>query len=121
MDRAASMATWRGRRQGAAPAFSALPFARAVSEDVKAFASGLTLPYCGINAGFEAVHWVEDPGSVTSVALVPLRHGAGDAAFGLLVLGSPDPTRYAADMGTEFLMQIGELASAALSRLLPQG
>ena len=28
-----------------------------------------------------------------------------------------DPTRYAADMGTEFLMRIGELAGAALSRL----
>ena len=38
-----------------------------------------------------------------------------------LVLGSPDPTRYAAEMGTEFLSQIGELASAALSRLLPRG
>jgi uncharacterized protein YigA (DUF484 family) len=35
-------------------------------------------------------------------------------------LGSPDPTRYAADMGTDFLMRTGELASAALGRLLPQ-
>jgi uncharacterized protein YigA (DUF484 family) len=35
------------------------------------------------------------------------------------VLGSPDPTRYTADMGTEFLVRIGELAGAALSRLLP--
>jgi uncharacterized protein YigA (DUF484 family) len=34
-----------------------------------------------------------------------------------LVLGSPDPTRYSADMGTDFLMRIGEVASAALSRL----
>jgi uncharacterized protein YigA (DUF484 family) len=39
-------------------------------------------------------------------------------AFGLLVLGSPDPTRYSSDMGTEFLMRIGEIASAGLSRLL---
>jgi uncharacterized protein YigA (DUF484 family) len=37
----------------------------------------------------------------------------------MLVLGSPDPTRYTADMGTEFLQRIGELSSAALSRLLP--
>ena len=36
----------------------------------------------------------------------------------MLVLGSPDPTRYSADMGTEFLMRIGEIASAGLSRLL---
>ena len=51
--------------------------------------------------------------------MVPLRHEAGAGAFGLLVLGSPDPTRYSADMGTEFLARIGEVASAALTRLLP--
>ena len=41
------------------------------------------------------------------------------ALFGLLVLASPDATRYTADMGTEFLSRVGEIASAALSRLLP--
>ena len=56
-----------------------------------------------------------------SLALVPLRSAAGQEAFGMLVLASPDPTRYTADMGTEFLQRIGELASAALSRLLPVG
>ena len=50
-----------------------------------------------------------------------MRVGAAPEAFGLLVLGSPDPTRYTAEMGTEFLQRIGELASAALSRLLPAG
>ena len=39
----------------------------------------------------------------------------------MLVLGSPDSTRYSSDMGTEFLMRIGEIASASLSRLLPAG
>jgi len=87
-----------------------------VSDDAKSFAASLTLPYCGVNSGFEAARWLEDPQTVMSVALVPLRQG--DAAFGLLVLGSPDPTRYSADMGTEFLMRIGEIASAGLSRLL---
>ena len=43
------------------------------------------------------------------------------AAFGLLVLGSPDPTRYSADMGTEFLARIGEIASAGLARLRSAG
>jgi hypothetical protein len=37
--------------------------------------------------------------------------------FGLLVLGSPDATRYTSDMGTEFLERIGELAGASLARL----
>ena len=91
-------------------------FGGAVSEDVKSFADSLSVPYCGVNAGFEAVNWLDDPATVLSVALIPLRHG--DAAFGLLVLGSPDATRYSADMGTEFLMRSGEVASAALSRLL---
>ena len=35
------------------------------------------------------------------------------------MLASPDPTRYTADMGTEFLSRIGDIAGAALSRLLP--
>jgi hypothetical protein len=39
--------------------------------------------------------------------------------FGLLALGSPDATRYSADMATDFLARIGEVAGAALSRLLP--
>ncbi len=51
--------------------------------------------------------------------MIPLRHESLGAAFGLLVLASPDPTRYTADMGTEFLARIGEIASAALTRLLP--
>ncbi len=95
------------------------PFAQPVSDDARSFVGSLALPYCGVNAGFEAVSWLADPSTVMSLALIPLRHGPGDADFGLLVLGSPDPTRYAADMGTEFLMQIGELSGAALSRLLP--
>jgi uncharacterized protein YigA (DUF484 family) len=103
----------------AAQAFAPLSFARGVSEDAKSFASSLALPYCGLNAGFEAAQWLEDPASVMSIALIPLRHGATTAAFGMLVLASPDPTRYSADMGTEFLVRIGEIASAGLSRLLP--
>jgi uncharacterized protein YigA (DUF484 family) len=91
-------------------------FAAGISDDVKTLADSLALPYCGINSGFEASRWLDDAHTVTSIAMVPLRHGPG--AFGLLVLGSPDPTRYSADMGTEFLMRIGEVASAGLSRLL---
>ena len=54
--------------------------------------------------------------ALASLAMLPLRQG--ETCFGLLVLGSPDPTRYSAEMGTEFLMRIGEVASAALSRLM---
>jgi uncharacterized protein YigA (DUF484 family) len=104
---------------GAADAFATLPFAKPVSADVKSLASSLTLPYCGVNSGFEAAQWLDDAASALSLAMIPLRHGATVEAFGMLVLASPDPTRYTADMGTEFLQRIGELSSAALSRLLP--
>jgi len=95
------------------------PAAQDVSDDTRAFASSLTFPYCGVNSGFEAVQWLDDPASVLSIALIPLRRGRDGEAFGLLVLGSPDPTRYTAEMGTEFLARIGEIAGAGLSRLLP--
>ncbi len=104
-----------------ADAYAGLPFTQGVSDDVRSFTASLGLPYCGLNSGFEASQWLDDPTTVTSIALVPLRHGAveaGRGAIGLLVLGSPDPTRYSADMGTEFLLRVGELASAALSRLI---
>ncbi|MEO7338733.1 MAG: DUF484 family protein, partial [Caldimonas sp.] len=104
---------------GAADAFEALDFARPVSDDVKIFASSLVTPYCGVNAGFEAVGWLDDGAAARSMALIPLRDGISPVAFGLLVLASPDPTRYTADMGTDFLVRIGEVSSAALSRLLP--
>ncbi|MDP3823200.1 MAG: DUF484 family protein [Burkholderiales bacterium] len=104
---------------GGADSFATMPFAHAVSDDVKSFAGSLTVPYCGVNAGFEAAQWLEEPKAAMSMALIPLRETGVTAAFGMLVLASPDATRYTADMGTEFLGRIGELASAALSRLLP--
>jgi uncharacterized protein len=106
-----------------APAFAHGGFAQGVSEDAKSFASSLTEPFCGLNTGFEAVGWLEEPKSATSLALLPLRaENAGDGkavspAFGLLVLASPDAQRFNSTMGTDFLERIGELASAALSRL----
>ena len=93
-----------------------LPCAQAVSDDVKSFATSLSLPYCGVNAGFEASKWMPDATTITSLAMIPLHHLGH--TYGLLVLGSPDPTRYTADMGVDFLQQVGETASAALARLL---
>jgi hypothetical protein len=95
------------------------PFTKGISSDAKILTSSLTLPYCGLNTGFEAAAWLEDATTVRSLALIPLRHERAEAAFGLLVLGSPDATRYSSEMGVEFLMRIGEIASAGLSRLLP--
>jgi uncharacterized protein YigA (DUF484 family) len=106
------------RLWGVSAAYADEPFAQPASDDVKAFAASLGVPYCGVNAGFEASGWFEGA-AVLSMAMVPLRVADGSPAFGLLVLGSPDPTRYGAEMGTEFLMRIGDTAAAALSRLRP--
>jgi uncharacterized protein YigA (DUF484 family) len=108
------------RLWGVSPEYAALTAAKEVSEDAKVFASSLMEPFCGLNTGFEAVGWLEDPSTVTSLALIPLRGGAPGSmtpAFGLLVLASPDPHRFHSGMGTDFLARIGELVSAATSRL----
>lgn len=100
----------------AAP-FSEGDFAAGVSDDVRSFAASLSTPFCGLNAGQEATHWVPEPAAAQSVALIALRSGADPHAFGLLVLASPDAERFTSGMGTDFLQRIGELASATLSRL----
>ncbi|ACR30433.1 DUF484 family protein [Burkholderia glumae] len=125
-----------------AEAYAQADFARNVGEEVRLFANSLVTPYCGANSGFEAAQWlapvpaapeaadradgaataVSASGVAASIALIALRAPeAGDGAppFGLLVLGSPDPRRFHDGMGTDFLTQIGTLASAALTRLLP--
>jgi uncharacterized protein YigA (DUF484 family) len=107
-------------------AHASAAFTQGVSADTQRLAASLQQPYCGMNAGFEPVTWLREregdadaPARVASVALIQLRTQTHPQAFGLLVLGSPDPTRYSADMGTEFLARLGEVASAALARLLP--
>jgi uncharacterized protein YigA (DUF484 family) len=112
-------------------------FARQVGEELRIFANSLATPYCGANTGFEAAQWLApaasaaaddataaesgDAAATQSVALLALRdpHGPeGGSAFGLLVMGSPDPRRFHDGMATDFLTRIGALASAALTRLL---
>jgi len=105
---------------GVSAAHADQPFAQGVSEDTRVFATSLPEPYCGLNTGLEAVGWLPDPQAAASVALLPLRPGPMGSqapAFGLLVLASPDPQRFASHLGTDFLARIGELASAALNRL----
>ena len=60
---------------------------------------------------------------VADPALLALRDPEGKEeapTFGLLVMGSADARRFHDGMATDFLTQIGALASAALSRLLPR-
>ena len=106
---------------GVAGAYIDADFTQGASEDARAFATSLTMPFCGPNLGFEPTAWLaQDEVAVQSLALLPLREGAINSAtpaFGLLVLGSHDPQRFDATMGTDFLSRMAELASAALMRL----
>ncbi|MEM5327341.1 DUF484 family protein [Paraburkholderia sp. JHI2823] len=110
-----------------AEAYGQADFARHTGEEVRIFANSLDTPYCGANTGFEAAQWLDSSeGTAESVAIIALRapaQASNDApegnAFGLLVMGSPDARRFHEGMATDFLTQIGALASAALTRLLP--
>jgi len=43
-----------------AESYAQAPFAQGASADVQAFASSLTMPFCGPNLGFEATAWLPD-------------------------------------------------------------
>jgi uncharacterized protein YigA (DUF484 family) len=86
------------------------------SDDVRLFANSLRAPYCGPNRDFEAVAGSRMPPAVRSTVL-PLRASAGSGAFGLLVLGSPDPERFSAGDGDRFPGPHRRTASAALAPL----
>ncbi len=92
-------------------------FAVDVSEDIKSWAHTLTAPYCGAPAHAELTAWLPQPEQVVSMAVVPLR-ASDQQLLGLLVLASPDAHRYHAGMGTDLLERIGQLAGAALTRLM---
>ena len=100
-------------------ALAAEAFTHGVSEDIRTFTASLSAPYCGINAGFEAVGWLADGPLVQSLALIPLLSPVGAAlpVSGLLILASPNAERFQAGMGVDFLVQLGLLASASLARL----
>lgn len=100
----------------AAP-FAAEEFTQGVSQLARDAAAAMSAPFCGPAAGLEAVSWLDQPAAAQSVALIALRTDPDAQPFGLLVLASSDADRFASGMGTDFLQSIGELASAALSRL----
>ena len=105
------------RLWGVDPAHASEGFALDVSDDVRSFAASLSVPYCGVNAGFEAARWLPQAAQAQSLAQIAQRTDLDAPVSGLLVLASPDAQRFHSGMGTEFLERLGELAGAALSRL----
>ncbi len=51
-----------------------------------------------------------------SQALIAMRNGGG--TIGMIALGSEDSERFYTAMGTIYLERLGEMASAALARVL---
>jgi hypothetical protein len=101
---------------GAAEVAGAAEFSP-VSDRIKAIASGLSFPSCGSATNQEAAEWFgPQAGQVRSLAQIPLAGKRGCA--GLLVLGSDDLERFYPDMGVLYLTRIGEMAAAALRRVL---
>lgn len=94
------------------------------------FADHLVAPKCGpIELDpllSEAAAWLDDA-RIASVALIPISRmaeksdapqgfgGIASASLGLWVLGAYDKQRFAADMDTTYLCQIGALASALIT------
>jgi uncharacterized protein len=84
------------------------------SEAALALASSMAAPTCGLaaeafflNANVGVA--LPDAANANSIAVIPMP------SVGLLVLASHDADRFTADMGTEFLTRLGQLAHAALA------
>lgn len=91
-----------------------------VSASLRQWADRLEHPYCGPCTLEEIPGWFPDRGArMASMAVMPLRAGNESQAYGLLVIGSHDPQRFQAGMGTTVLEQLADMAGASLSRVLP--
>lgn len=106
------------RLWGRVPEQSYLPQLAATSPEVRAWADAMTQPQCGGDAPHETREWFEHGEALRSFAFMPLRT---QQTFGVLALGSPDPERYRAGVGTVYLVRLAELASVATARYLPLG
>jgi uncharacterized protein YigA (DUF484 family) len=108
-----SLRIWNGSEK-----FAGAWFVDNHADNAREFADQLTQPYCGPVKNQPGLQWLDNAHAMQSVALLPLRRSDMPQSFGLLVLGSPDPQRFATDMATDYLARIGETASAALQGLL---
>lgn len=82
-------------------------------ETLQRYAADMSTPRCG-PVPTEILDMF--PESIQSVAIVPLWHPTTQTLSGVLVMGATQAERFASDMGTEFLLHIGQLCAAALSR-----
>jgi hypothetical protein len=84
-----------------------------VEPELRDKAETMGAPQCGPAAGSPYLPWFREAQEhVRSLALVPLGQ---TRTVGLLALGSEDPQRFFAEMGTLYLRRIGELTAGALA------
>jgi len=85
-----------------------------IPAELKDKVESMGAPLCGPAAGNPFLPWFQEAQDhIRSIALVPLGQ---TRTVGLLALGSEDPQRFFAEMGTLYLRRIGELAAGALAR-----
>jgi uncharacterized protein len=84
-----------------------------VDPELRSKAETMGAPVCGAAAGNPFLPWFREAQEhIRSMALVPLGQ---TRTIGLLALGSEDPQRFFAEMGTLYLRRIGELTAGALA------
>jgi uncharacterized protein YigA (DUF484 family) len=84
-----------------------------VPAELRDKAESMGAPLCGAAAGSPFLGWFGEAAEhVRSIALIPLGQ---TRTLGLLALGSEDPQRFFAEMGTLYLRRIGELTAGALA------
>ena len=84
-----------------------------VERELRDKAETMGAPQCGSAADSAFLPWFRDAQEhIRSIALIPLGQ---TRTVGLLALGSEDPQRFFAEMGTLFLRRIGELTAGALA------
>jgi uncharacterized protein YigA (DUF484 family) len=84
-----------------------------VPAELRDSAESMGAPQCGAAAGSPFLGWFgEAADHVRSIAVIPLGQ---TRTLGLLALGSEDPQRFFAEMGTLYLRRIGELTAGALA------
>jgi uncharacterized protein YigA (DUF484 family) len=105
------------RLWGTEPLYAKLVCNETVDDDIKTFADGLKQPYCGPSGQFRPLQWLQR--DVASVAMVALRVTPNAKAFGLMVIGSQNPSHFTPDKSTDLLAQMGQVFSASLGRMLP--
>ena len=90
-----------------------IPEGSPVDGELRDKAETMGAPQCGAAAGSPFVTLFRDAQEhIRSIALIPLGQ---TRTIGLLALGSEDPQRFYAEMGTLYLRRIGELAAGALA------